>query len=502
MACFFNHPNDTTIKIPRNIDINGITFYDIHITIGSISWTVQHRYKEFVELHEKLVSGQSIARDLLPPKKVYFICYYALQFIQPHCTISIIPLLNIIAQSQIICVHSLTIFIFFFLQVIGNRCPTFLENRQANLEKYLQKVLIFLQFTMCREFVEFCAFNQYDIIYILQDMAEKFYNRDHSTHHEFSALELHAITERLKLPCPALTNGIQNVYDFSHVLDYCSQLDAVTVRPHQQKQQKKLADEQPLTDDPNQAIGTSNIVPSHLKFDMNAFRNLRKLTIVSVSTETICDADWLRSSLVHLAVHHTAVTQLNQILLCDCVHRTVAFDTVLDESKLWQRLEVADFSMNAIDGIDSTMMLLPRLRKLSLSSNHIAMLSNVDCLPYLSALSLSDNRLTECVDCHLQLGNLISLDLGQNQLKSLNGFRKMYSLVRLDVSCNAIDEVDEVDSIAKLPCLEELILTGNPVATTVGKLVWCFGFIVVWGQYNDQSTLVFRLSSTCFVSIR
>lgn len=48
----------------------GVTFYDIQITIGNISWTVRRRYKEFVELHNKLVTGRSIGRDLLPPKKV------------------------------------------------------------------------------------------------------------------------------------------------------------------------------------------------------------------------------------------------------------------------------------------------------------------------------------------------------------------------------------------------------------------------------------------------
>lgn len=48
----------------------GTTYYNIHVAIGSVNWTVRHRYKEFVELHSKLVSGQSISRDLLPPKKV------------------------------------------------------------------------------------------------------------------------------------------------------------------------------------------------------------------------------------------------------------------------------------------------------------------------------------------------------------------------------------------------------------------------------------------------
>lgn len=52
------------------ISFSGTTYYNIHVSIGSVNWTVRHRYKEFVELHTKLVNGQSIGRDLLPPKKV------------------------------------------------------------------------------------------------------------------------------------------------------------------------------------------------------------------------------------------------------------------------------------------------------------------------------------------------------------------------------------------------------------------------------------------------
>lgn len=60
----------------------GTTYYNILVTIGSVSWTVRHRYKEFVDLHSKLVNGQSIGRDLLPPKKVnmitLFLCFLSL----------------------------------------------------------------------------------------------------------------------------------------------------------------------------------------------------------------------------------------------------------------------------------------------------------------------------------------------------------------------------------------------------------------------------------------
>lgn len=45
----------------------------------------------------------------------------------------------------------------------------------------------------------------------------------------------------------------------------------------------------------------------------------------------------------------------------------------------------------------------------------------------------------------------------------------MYSLVTLDVSCNLIADIDEVNYVAGLPCLEELILTANPVASIVGE---------------------------------
>lgn len=70
MACILIHFSDTTIKIPNYHLVDGTTFYDIHVTVGKVNWTVQHRFKEFVELNEKLVTGHSISSDLLPPKKV------------------------------------------------------------------------------------------------------------------------------------------------------------------------------------------------------------------------------------------------------------------------------------------------------------------------------------------------------------------------------------------------------------------------------------------------
>lgn len=128
------------------------------------------------------------------------------------------------------------VFVCFDFKVIGNRSLQFLEQRQKDLEKYLQKVLFFLQHRMCREFVEFLELNKYDIVYLLQDLAATFFQQSElllqffNKRYEFSVLELHAISERLKLPCPA-NDTVENIYDFTHVVDFCSQIERLTVRP-------------------------------------------------------------------------------------------------------------------------------------------------------------------------------------------------------------------------------------------------------------------------------
>lgn len=77
MACFQKcQPDETKITIPSHIDQNGITYYDIHINVGSIMWTIQRRYREFVDLNDKLVSEHRVSRDLLPPKKVNLLFIY------------------------------------------------------------------------------------------------------------------------------------------------------------------------------------------------------------------------------------------------------------------------------------------------------------------------------------------------------------------------------------------------------------------------------------------
>lgn len=355
-------------------------------------------------------------------------------------------------------------------QVLGNKSSVFLEQRQKHLELYLQKVLTFLQLAMCREFVEFLDFNQYDIIYLLQDMAQKFFVQSASTAvqsniqsnrcHEFTTLEMFAISSRLKMPCP-VTEASQKSFDFSHVLDFCSHLQEITVRQlHKDKASVDRADGDKVT----VMVGSSNIDPGALQFDLIAFRGLKKLMLDGVSPENITDISSARESLTHFTINKTTITQINQVLLCDCIHKDQ-----LDHTRNWSSLTHLDLSDNALRGIDASIALLPKLQTLLLDRNRILSIAYLNQLPCLSRLELSQNQIGECVDCHLELGNIRTLNLSQNRLRALYGFRKMYSLVALNVANNQVVEVTEVDHVAALPCLEELVLNGNPLATVVGE---------------------------------
>lgn len=200
-----------------------------------------------------------------------------------------------------------------------------------------------------------------------------------------------------------------------------------------------------------------------MKFDLVAFRNLKHLQVHGISVNNITNTGSIRHSLAQLTWHHTEAAHINEFLLCDSVHKDED-----REGKEWTQLDNINLSGNQIVDIDTSIKLAPNLKTLTLDQNQIKSIANLVSLPYLQSLSLCENLIDRCVDCHLQLGgNLVQLNLSQNRISSLRGFRKMYSLVKLDVSCNLIDAIEEVDHVATLPCLDELALTGNPIAGSV-----------------------------------
>ncbi|KHN71165.1 Nischarin [Toxocara canis] len=93
-------------------------------------------------------------------------------------------------------------------------------------------------------------------------------------------------------------------------------------------------------------------------------------------------------------------------------------------------------------------------------------------------LNLSHNGIEQLDEWHTKLGNVKRLHLAGNSIRSLKGLSKLYSLEYLDVSDNSISLPEDVAPVGSLPCLEHLILRGNPVRQVVEyrtKLLESFG---------------------------
>lgn len=125
MSLFFKNSKESFVEIPKFSENNKTVFYEIHVKVKDVEWSVDRRYSEFFELNEKLVKEKGLSKQLLPPKKI-----------------------------------------------VGNKNAQFVELRRTQLEEYLKNLLHFFRLTMPRTLVDFLDLNKYDIIYLLQDMSK------------------------------------------------------------------------------------------------------------------------------------------------------------------------------------------------------------------------------------------------------------------------------------------------------------------------------------------
>lgn len=131
-------------------------------------------------------------------------------------------------------------------------------------------------------------------------------------------------------------------YAFSHILDFCSQLESVIIIPKKTKsfymtKSRSQSNRSEYVDSAsessestdnfewnrilNEKIGSSNITPNMLKFETSVFKALKSLSIYAVPMENIYNTGNLRETLEHLAVNNTTCSQIKDILLCDNIHR-------------------------------------------------------------------------------------------------------------------------------------------------------------------------------------
>ncbi|XP_059481181.1 nischarin [Neocloeon triangulifer] len=403
MANFLQHRNEIGLQIPYVERDNKVTIYVIHVTMGPVRWQVKHRYSAFAALHDILVADHGVSKELLPPKKV-----------------------------------------------IGNQDPVFIEKRRAALETYLQSVTNFLKIAMPQELAYFLHFHQYEVLYLLQSLALQFFNEgdlllQNSTSFKFTPLQLHAISERLRQPCPPVDVPDKRL-DFSHVLDFCCQLTMVEVEGS------------------NYPLNNSSLIPNKLPFNLSAFKSVRHLVMGEVDVTQIKEAQNIRAHVHSLAVHHSQLRSVATIAMCDALHKDICS---AGENYIWHRLTELDLSFNYLEEIDESFRIMPHIKKLKLSHNKLNQVTGLTHLPQLSELNLSANAFYSIKDLHTSLGNVVHLDLSENHISTLGGFSKLYSLERLELASNAVSDVSEARHLSALPNLEYLTLTGNPVSTTV-----------------------------------
>jgi len=393
MSCYLQHSRECNIVISKaETSTDRVTYYDIKVNVGDITWSVQKRYKEFLELHNKLVREHTVTKDILPGKKI-----------------------------------------------MGNKDPDFIERRRVGLEIYLQTVLSFLQKSMPDELFEFLEFDKYDVILIVKKLAADFFQNGDSyllseNGFNFNVLLLYAISERLKLPCP---DSEVKEYNFSHVLEFCSKLKYLAIRGG------------------NHNVGTSNIIHNNLNFELSSFRNVSKFECYNIASNMIYNLMTLRNSVCIITVYNSKLKTPEDILLSDYVHKDWSCDIdsnmiwnkvkVVDFS--WNEIQTLksltvltpnvitiNLNGNVLNNIED-MTPLTHLSHLSLSCNNIIETHDLHTkLGNVIYLNLSSNKITD-LKGFSKLFSLEMLDLGSNfvtdieQIKYLNELQNMNYLV-------------------------------------------------------------------------
>ena len=259
MANWLASPETVIITIPEAINEDNITFYEVHVKIEEIQWTVKRRFREFVELHEKLVEN-GVDKESLPHKKL-----------------------------------------------IGNKDPSFIMKRRRDLETYLQSVFSFLQHLLPQDLADFLQLSNYDRHYILRKIASQQFDCIASDvlreDVELTPLELFSMSQRLRTPCPPQNNE-EKRYDFTIVADFACSLKSLKIKGG------------------SEAVGTSNIILNDLSFDLIAFKSLTKLVLVDINCcpERIESLGLTRTTLKHLEASNCGLKTIADMLLCDTHH--------------------------------------------------------------------------------------------------------------------------------------------------------------------------------------
>ncbi|KAI8898754.1 hypothetical protein BC833DRAFT_588532 [Globomyces pollinis-pini] len=113
--------------------------------------------------------------------------------------------------------------------------------------------------------------------------------------------------------------------------------------------------------------------------------------------------------------------------------------------------------------MDASLATLVKVEHLSLSTNQIEKISNLNGLANLRILSLGRNSLKKIEGLDAVAETLQELWLSYNMIEKLNGVECCKKLKVLYICNNKLKDWPAIMPAAGLPCLEDVLFSGNPI---------------------------------------
>lgn len=135
----------------------------------------------------------------------------------------------------------------------------------------------------------------------------------------------------------------------------------------------------------------------------------------------------------------------------------------IKKSPLWTRLTYVSCAFNGLVLMDESLQLLPSLETLDISSNKFAKVDNLRKCSKLKHLDLGFNHLRTISYFSEVPRQIVKLVLRNNALTTLRGIENLKFLEGLDVTYNILSNFSEIEILAGIPSLQDLLLEGNPL---------------------------------------
>ena len=116
-----------------------------------------------------------------------------------------------------------------------------------------------------------------------------------------------------------------------------------------------------------------------------------------------------------------------------------------------------------IQKMDAALSGLKKCKHLRLSTNSIDKITGLNGMECLTILSLGRNQLRKVEGLDANCDTLEQLWVSYNQIGTLAGIEKLHNLQILFISNNKIADWKEVERLASLPKLRDLLMVGNPL---------------------------------------